>query len=186
MNRGGILLRFYPTDFPLFSPCTAGGFSWHFVHTQKEDLSCLTILILGRHLLKLSCSLQMRIPIQAIFWGSHGDSFQQTCKKIVRCLFNIFSKNCVSDLNSRSHGTKRSTVSEHGQLQAKARKLQGFQCLMQVSCVKTPIKVLNLSQNVLLCSTVSVHFLFFYSTTWQAQNWPPSQILSRGLWPLVD
>lgn len=33
------------------------GFSWHFVHTKKEDLSCLTILILGRHLLKLSCSL---------------------------------------------------------------------------------------------------------------------------------
>ena len=30
------------------------GFSWHFVHTKKEDLSCLTILILGRHLLKLS------------------------------------------------------------------------------------------------------------------------------------
>ena len=111
-----------------------------------------------------------------------GDSFQPTCKKIVRCLFNIFSKNCVSDLNSRSHGTKRSTVSEHGQLQAKARKLKGFQCLMQVSCVKTPIKVLNLSQNVLLCSTVSVHFLFFYSTTRQAQNWAPSQILSRGLW----
>ena len=52
-----------------------------------------------------------------------GDSFQPTCKKIVRCLFNIFSKNCVSYLNSRSHGTKRSTVSE---LQAKARKLQGF------------------------------------------------------------
>ena len=35
----------------------ASGFSWHFVHTKKEDLSCLTILILGRHLLKLSCSL---------------------------------------------------------------------------------------------------------------------------------
>ena len=104
----------------------------------------------------------MRIPIQAIFWGSHGDSFHPTCNKIVRCLFNIFSKNCVSDLNSRSHGTKCSTVSEHGQLQAKARNLQGFYCLMQVSCVKTPIKVLNLSQNVLLCSTITVHFLFFF------------------------
>ena len=33
------------------------GFSWHFVHTKKEGLSCLTTLILGRHLLKLSCSL---------------------------------------------------------------------------------------------------------------------------------
>ena len=32
-------------------------FSWHFVHTKKEDLSCLTILIVERHLLKLSCSL---------------------------------------------------------------------------------------------------------------------------------
>ena len=29
---------------------------------------------------------------------------------------------------------------------------------------QTQIKVLNLSQNVLLFSTVSVHFLFFYST----------------------
>ena len=52
---------------------------------------------------------------------------------------------------------------------------------MQVSCVKTPIKVLNLSQIVLLCSTISVHFFIFYSTTRQAQNWAPSQILSRGL-----
>ena len=55
-----------------------------------------------------------------------GDSFQPSFKKIVRCLFNIFSKNYVSDLNSRSHGKKRSTVSEHAQLQAKARKLQVF------------------------------------------------------------
>ena len=49
-----------------------------------------------------------------------GDSFQPTCKKIVWCLF----KNYVSDLNSRSHGTKRSTVSEHGQLQAKAESFK--------------------------------------------------------------
>ena len=33
-----------------------------------------------------------------------------------------------------------------------------------------------------VCSTISVHFLFFYSTTRQSQNWAPSQILSRGLW----
>ena len=35
-----------------------------------------------------------------------GDSFQPTYTKIVsRSLINIFSKNYVSDLNSRSHGT---------------------------------------------------------------------------------
>ena len=126
MNRGGY---FYPTDLT-FSLSLHGWRSFLPLCTHPGGRSVLSdnIDYMEAFAQALMLSLDEDPDTSNILGQSckSGDSFQPTCKKIVRCLFNIFSKNYVSDLNSRSHGTKLSTVSEHGQLQAKARKLQGF------------------------------------------------------------
>ena len=93
--------------------------------THPEGRSVLSDNIDSREAFAQALVLSLDEDPDAVMqiWGQFSANLQ---KKIVRCLFNIFSKNYVSDLKSRSHGTKRSTVSEHGQLQAKARKLRGF------------------------------------------------------------
>ena len=55
------------------------GFSWLFVHTKKEDLSCLTILILGR--LKLSLDEDPDTSnILGESWGQFSVNLQKNCE----------------------------------------------------------------------------------------------------------